>query len=135
MIATRKIFLASSAELRDDRREFEIFIDRKNKAWVSQGVFLELVLWEDFLDALSPTRLQDEYNRAIRDCDVFVMLFFTKVGRYTEEEFETAVGQFKATDKPFIFTYFRNAPNTAPLPLRRRQPATGCAAREQHRSS
>lgn len=114
MTTTRKIFLASSAELEDDRREFEVFINRKNKAWVSQGVFLKLVLWEDFLDALSPTRLQDEYNRAIRACDVFVMLFFTKVGRYTEEEFETAVGQFQATRRPFIFTYFKNAPNTAP---------------------
>ena len=114
MTTTRKIFLASSAELKDDRREFEVFINRKNKAWVSQGVFLELVLWEDFLDALSPTRLQDEYNRAIHACDVFVMLFFTKVGRYTEEEFETAVGQFQTTRRPFIVTYFKNAPNTAP---------------------
>jgi hypothetical protein len=41
------------------------------------------------------------------------MLFFTKVGRYTEEEFETAFGQFKATHKPFIFTYFKHAPHTA----------------------
>ncbi|MBK7955260.1 MAG: hypothetical protein IPK02_15645 [Candidatus Accumulibacter sp.] len=114
MTTTRKIFLASSAELKDDRREFEVFIHRKNKAWISQGVFLELVLWEDFLDALSATRLQDEYNRAIRACDVFVMLFFTKVGPYTEEEFETAVGQFQATSRPFIFTYFKNAPNSAP---------------------
>ncbi|MET0167379.1 MAG: hypothetical protein ABW318_20545, partial [Vicinamibacterales bacterium] len=48
-------------------------------------------------------------NKDIRACDVFVMLFFTKVGKYTEEEFETAFGQFKATDKPFIFTYFKHA--------------------------
>ena len=113
MTLTRKIFLASSEELKDDRREFEVFISRTNNAWVSQGVFLKLVLWEDFLDALSPTRLQEEYNREIRTCDVFVMLFFTKVGRYTEEEFETAVGQFQATHRPFIFTYFKTAPNTA----------------------
>lgn len=106
----KKIFLASSAELVDDRRQFEIFISRKNKAWVEKGVFLELVIWEDFLDAVSRTSLQDEYNRAIRDCDLFVMLFFTKVGKYTEEEFETAFGQFKATNKPFIFTYFKDAP-------------------------
>jgi hypothetical protein len=109
-----KIFLASSAELKEDRNEFEIFINRKNKDWVQKGVFLELVLWEDFLDAVSPTRLQDEYKRAIGECDVFVMLFFTKVGRYTEEEFETAFGTFRATHKPFLFTYFKNAPNTAP---------------------
>lgn len=106
----RKIFLASSSELVDDRRQFEIFINRKNKAWVDKGMFLELVIWEDFLDAVSQTRLQDEYNRAIRDCDLFVMLFFTKVGKYTEEEFETAFGQFKATNRPFIFTYFKDAP-------------------------
>lgn len=104
-----KLFLASSAELDADRRQFEIFINRKNKEWVEKGVFLELAIWEDSLDAVSKTRLQDEYNQAIRSCDIFVMLFFTKVGQYTEEEFETAFGQFQATNKPFIFTYFKDA--------------------------
>jgi hypothetical protein len=106
---TKKIFLASSAELKEDRGEFEIFISRKNKDWVAKGVFLELVIWEDFLDAMSQTRLQDEYDKAIRESDLFVMLFWTKVGQYTEEEFETAFGQFKTTNKPFIFTYFKDA--------------------------
>lgn len=105
----KKIFLASSSELKDDREQFEILLARKNKDWVGRGAFLELVVWEDFLDAVSQTRLQDEYNRAIRECDVFVMLFCTKVGRYTEEEFETAFGQFKATNKPLIYTYFKDA--------------------------
>jgi hypothetical protein len=105
---TKKLFLASSSELKEDRKEFEIFIGRKNKDWVSRGGFLELFVWEDFLDAMSKTRLQDEYNKVIRQCDVFVMLFCTKVGQYTEEEFETAFGQFKATDKPLIFTYFKD---------------------------
>jgi hypothetical protein len=106
---TKTLFLASSSELREDRKEFEIFISRKNKDWIARSVFLELVIWEDFLDAVSHTRLQDEYNKAIRECDVFVMLFWTKVGQYTEEEFETAFGQFQATNKPFIFTYFKDA--------------------------
>src|ERR1700690_458752 len=105
---TKKLFLASSAELKEDRREFEIFIGRKNKDWIAKGVFLELVIWEDFLDAFSQTRLQDEYDKAIRDCDLFVTLFWKKVGQYTEEEFETAFGQFKSTNKPFIFTYFKD---------------------------
>lgn len=104
-----KLFLASSSELKADREQFEIFVNRKNKDWVAHGIFLELVVLEDFLDAIAKTRLQDEYNKAIRECDLFVMLFFTKVGHYTEEEFETAFGQFKATDKPFIFTYFKDA--------------------------
>lgn len=104
----KKLFLASSSELKEDREQFEIFINRKNKEWFDKGVFLDLVIWEDFLDAVSKTRLQDEYNQAIRECHVFVMLFSTKVGRYTEEEFEIAFGQFKITNKPFIFTYFKD---------------------------
>lgn len=106
---TKTIFLASSAELVEDRKEFEIFISRKSKDWVDQGVLLEVIVWEDFFDAVSQTRLQDEYNKAIRECDIFVMLFWTKVGPYTEEEFETAFEQFRATKKPFIFTYFKDA--------------------------
>jgi hypothetical protein len=108
MTTIKKIFLASSSELKADREQFEIAINRKNKAWVKQQVFLELVLWEDFLDAMAQTCLQEQYNQAIRDCDIFVMLFATKVGIYTAEEFETAFGQFKATNKPLIYTYFKD---------------------------
>jgi hypothetical protein len=108
MTTTIKIFVASSSELEDDRKEVEILISRKNKDWVDRGIFLEPVMWEDFLDALSRTRLQDEYNKAIRECDLFVMLFYTKLGKYTEEEFQTAFGQFKVTNKPVIYTYFKD---------------------------
>src|SRR6516162_2959318 len=110
---TIKVFLASSSELKDDRTAFEIFVGRKNKEWVTRGVFLELVLWEDFLDVLSKTRLQDEYNAAIRTCDLVVMLFWTKVCPYTEEEFDAAVGQFRANEKPFILVYFKDVPGPA----------------------
>lgn len=108
-LTKKKLYLASSSELKEDRQQFEIFINRKNKSWVDKGIFLDLVIWEDFLDAVSKSRLQNEYNQAIMDCDIFVMLFFTKVGKYTEEEFETAFGRFKETNKPFIFTYFKDA--------------------------
>jgi hypothetical protein len=106
---TIKIFLASSSELKEDRQEFESVVSRQNNDWVRRGVYLELVIWESFFDGMSQTRLQDEYNKAVRESDIFVMLFSTKVGKYTEEEFGTAFGQFKATNKPFIFTYWKDA--------------------------
>jgi internalin A len=106
---TIKIFLASSSELKDDREQFEIFISRKNKEYIKNGIFLELIIWEDFLNAMSKTRSQDEYNEAIATCDVFVVLCFTKVGQYTEEEFLTALETFQNSDKPRIFTYFKDA--------------------------
>ena len=106
--STIKIFLASSSELKEDREQFEIFIYRKCKEYKEEGIFLELVIWEDFIDAMSQTRLQDEYNKAITDCDIFVSLFFTKVGKYTEEEFLKAWETFKVNNKPLIYTYFKD---------------------------
>ncbi|MGB7991978.1 MAG: hypothetical protein WCF44_21450 [Candidatus Methylophosphatis roskildensis] len=108
---TAKLFLASSNELKEDRNDFEIFLARKNEEWRDKGVAISLVHWEDFFDAVSRTRLQDEYNKAIRGCELFVMLFWTKVGPYTSEEFDTALDQFKNTGKPLIYTYFKAAPD------------------------
>ena len=104
-----KIFLASSSELKEEREQFEIFIHRENQQLYKQGIFIEVQLWENFIDAMSQTRLQDEYNMAVRHSDIFVSLFFTKVGKYTLEEFETAFGQFKRTGKPLVYTYFKAA--------------------------
>ncbi len=106
---TIKIFLASSSELRADREQFEIFISRQNDHYLDRGIRLKLIIWENFLDAMSKTRSRDEYNQAIADCDVFVSLFHTKVGQYTEEEFLTALETFKDRDRPLIYTYFKDA--------------------------
>lgn len=104
-----KIFLASSSELKEERDQFEIFVNQENQQLYDQGIFIKTVLWEDFVNAMSQTRLQDEYNRAIRDADIFVSLFFTKVGMFTREEFETAFGQFKDNSRPLVYTYFKDA--------------------------
>lgn len=106
---TIKIFLASSAELKDDRLAIENFIGRENKLLQKEDTFLHLDIWEDFIDSVSQTRLQDEYNKKIQEADIFIMLFFTKVGMYTSEEFDKALQQFKQTNKPLIYTYFKNA--------------------------
>ena len=42
-----KIFLASSAELKPEREQFEIEINRKNKAWFDKDIYLHLDVWED----------------------------------------------------------------------------------------
>lgn len=106
---TKRIFLASSDELKSDRVAFELMIGQLNQTWVPQGTFFHLVVWENFVDAMSRDGLQKEYNRAIAECDIFVLLFFTKVGRYTAEEFETAFGAFSSAKKPLIYTYFKDA--------------------------
>ena len=51
-------------------------------------------------------------TKLFRDCDLFVMLFNTKVGKYTEEEFATAYANFQKTNKPLIYTYFKDTQMT-----------------------
>jgi len=106
---TIKVFLASSEELREDRDAFDLYCRQQNDQLRKQGLYLQIVRWENFLDVMADTRLQDEYNREVRACDIFVSLFMTKTGKYTEEEFDVAHQTFKGTGKPLIYTFFKEA--------------------------
>ncbi|HBH73318.1 MAG TPA: hypothetical protein DDY43_07685, partial [Synechococcales bacterium UBA10510] len=105
-LRTIKIFLASSSELKEDRNGFELHFRQVNDRLLKKGIYLQILRWENFLDAMSETRLQDEYNEEVRNCDIFLSLFKTKTGKYTEEEFDAAHRAFKDSGKPLIYTYF-----------------------------
>lgn len=105
-----KIFLASSNELEQERDDFRLFIGQLNDKFIDKKIYFEIVQWEHFLDAISDTRLQDEYNKKLSEADIALCLFFTKVGVFSEEEFNTAYKTFKAIGKPRIWTYFKDAP-------------------------
>ena len=110
-----KLFLASSKELKPEREQFELEIYRKCKAWFDKDIFLHLDIWEDLSARMSVDGSQAEYNKYVQAADLFVLLVDSKVGMYTDVEFEKAFGQFKSTQKPFIFTYFKTNP-TSPDP-------------------
>ena len=103
---TIQIFLASSSELREERDAFDLFVRQQNDRLRPMGFYLEVVRWETFLDAISETRLQDDYNTAVCSCDIFLSLFKTKTGTFTEEEFNVAYEKFKTSGRPLIYTYF-----------------------------
>jgi len=107
-----RIFLASSAELREDRDAFELYFLQQNHELLKKGFQLKVERWENFFSAMSKTRSQDEYNKVICECDVFVSLFGTKTGKYTEEEFDVAHRQFKSSGKPLIYTFFKDTEMT-----------------------
>jgi len=102
-----KIFLASSFELKQERDEFELHFRQTNDELLNSGIYLEIIRWENFLNSMSLTRLQDEYNEKVRSCDIFVSIFSTKAGSFTEEEFDVAYDEFKKTGKPKIYTFFK----------------------------
>lgn len=105
---TIRIFIASSSELEDDRDEFRKFLSIENDTLHKKGVYLQLVQWENFLDAVSQSRLQNEYNEALKKCDIVICLFYAKAGKYTQEEFDVALRQFRETGRPLIYTYFKS---------------------------
>ena len=112
---TIRIFIASSAELVQDRKEFREFLSIENDRLHTKGVYLELVQWENFLDAVSQTSLQDEYNKELEKSSIVICLFYTKAGKYTQQEFDVALKHFKEKNSPLIYTYFKTgAPEPAP---------------------
>lgn len=112
---TIRIFIASSSELLQDRKEFREFLSIENDRLVSKGVYLKLIQWENFLDTVSQTSLQDEYNKELKDAQIVICLFFTKAGKYTQQEFDVALQQFRETGSPLIYTYFKSgAPEPNP---------------------
>lgn len=114
-----KIFVASSAELDQDKTLFDLFISDKNKVYRERYIDFELRTWKDFVSAITLTRLQEEYNKYIQSCDIVVFLFHTRVGQYTLEEFEIAHQQFIRSKgkKPLIYVYFKdsNEPKSAQI--------------------
>lgn len=107
--STLEIFIASSDELREDRDALDLYLRQMNDSLTASGRYLRVVRWENALGAMSQTRTQDEYNNAVRSCDVFISLFFTKTGQFTREEFHVAHAHFLETGRPYIYTFFKNA--------------------------
>lgn len=77
-----RIFLASSAELRNDRIAFELAISKMNKSYEDEGKHFSfrLDVWEDFNTAIAPISKQQEYNESISNCHIFCNALLVKSG-------------------------------------------------------
>ena len=97
-----KLFLASSNELKDEREKIEIALSRKNDALRKKGFVVDLLTWEDGNHIGKSLRSQDDYSLEIEQCNLFAMLFYSKVGKYSLEEFEKARSLFDSAAMPRI---------------------------------
>ena len=111
---TKKIFLASSSELKDDRDEFEIFINRKNKEWKGRGVFLELVIWKTFSTRCRQPDRRTNTTRPFASAISSSCCSTPRSASLPKRNSTTTLAQVRATNKPLIFTYFKDVqPSTA----------------------
>lgn len=106
-----KYFIASAGNLAEERSSIETFLSRKNDSLIKEGVYIETVIWEKLSNSFSTERIQNVFNKELLKCDVMICLVFDKVGRFTYEEFSTAVSNFMNGENPKkIYVYFKDAP-------------------------
>jgi Leucine-rich repeat (LRR) protein len=96
------LFLASSNQLASERQKIEQALGRKNKLLRKQGFLVELFIWEDGKHVGKSLRSQDNYNLDIEHCNLFAMLFYSKVGKYALEEFKLADSLLEKKGMPII---------------------------------
>jgi len=110
----RKIrcFLASPGELEEERKELDLFFNQENKKLMEQqNIFLELRLWEQLNHSFTKERFQDSINQKMPSCDIFIFLFYKKIGKYTREEFYKAYRIIKqcANKQKYLFVFLKSA--------------------------
>lgn len=104
-----KIFLASSAELEEERQILKQLFYDETKKYINKNIFLDLVIWEDIKLAFYGDSIQDYFNEKMLKCDVVIFLFWKKVGDFTKEEFDLAYKNFKEGKKPYyLYVYFKS---------------------------
>ena len=93
-----KMFVASSNELKDEREEMAEVVQNLNGWLYSRGEEERVALekWEYLDSSMGVDHKQEEYNRALRDCDAAVGLCWRKFGQYTEQEVNVAREEIRA---------------------------------------
>ena len=108
MITKKKIFLASGAELHEERDAVELVIHRKNGELIAKDLFLEVVRLEQLRQDFGKTKAQERYSEELSKCDIVIVLFYKRVGKYTKEEFDIAYNLFKSGRNPrHLYVYFK----------------------------
>ncbi|QEC66890.1 tetratricopeptide repeat protein [Panacibacter ginsenosidivorans] len=99
-----KIFIASSAELKEEREKCILIINKIRKN--HKHLDLEPVEWEyDIVQGNFPgyENIQAGINKTLEECQLVIFLFYSRIGKYTREEFEIATNLNKK-----IFAYFKD---------------------------
>ena len=100
---TLKVFIASSEELRLERLEFADMIQHLNRILKPRGIEIE------------PIDNHEEYNRELKNCELCLVLYWTRFGDYTKSEFDTAYSELCAGRNPQkLYVYFKDADEITP---------------------
>ena len=112
---TIKIFLASSEELRQERLEMADVIENLNTRLKPLNIQIQLVKWEYLDSSMGPVHKQEEYLQELRDCEMCIVIYWTKFGDYTTMELDTAYQRLCNEQNPRkLYVYFKDGGTITP---------------------
>ena len=100
---TVKVFIASSEELRLERLEFADMIQQLNRILKPRGVEID------------PLDNHEEYHRELKNCEMCLVLYWTKFEDQTKDELDAAYSELCANRNPQkLYVYFKDADDITP---------------------
>ena len=102
-MASIKIFIASSAEVKDERDRAVLVIEHLNES--HKHLELKAVEWEySTVPGSQPgfKNIQGAINPRLEESQLAVFILYSKIGKYTREEYEYATVNNKK-----LFTFFK----------------------------
>ena len=114
---TIKIFIASSNELEKERLLMASLANDLSTKLEKVGIQVIAVEWENLDASMGAPHKQEEYNEKLRECDMCMVLYWTKFGMYTKTELDTAYNE-KITGKnpQKLWVYFKEIDDPSKQP-------------------
>lgn len=105
---TIRIFLASSEELKEEREKFADVVTHLNHSLEKREINIILEKWEYLDSSMGPEHKQEEYNKKLQNCDLCLVLWWTRFGDYTKVELDIAYQGLCAGRNPKkLYVYFK----------------------------
>lgn len=103
-----RIFIASSiVEFGEERTQLMAFEAFLNRVYRNHNFRFEINLSELYSNCMSKDGKQKEYNIELRKSRFVYFLIGKSIGKYTRGEFLEAKDQYRNTNLPLIYTFFR----------------------------
>ena len=104
----KKIFIASSSEMRKERLEIVDLLMDLNDKYEDAGIRFEPVIWEYMDSSMRETRKEDDYLKEMVKCQICIVMFWRTLGEYTVEELEVALKEMQANkDIKAVYLLFK----------------------------
>ena len=114
---TIKIFIASSNELKDERVLMASLANELSTRLEKVGIQVIAVEWESLDSSMNEEHKQEEYNEKLRECDMCMVLYWTKFGMYTKTELDTAYkDKIEGKNPQKVWVYFKEIDDPSKQP-------------------